>query len=164
MWIRDVKRCELGRIWMKWPSQKGPVSMVPVVFPHITPSPLCCGPKTATVLAGAWFCFGYRPGAVRPVPSLLLFPSLTEWWRLIVQNEKAKPVRAFSSLISQVQSSSLWAGNYIWSEKKWPLATERSNKRPFQRLTTGQRLLNTTIFQSAIFTLLGIEPAGYTVL
>lgn len=147
---------------MKWPSQKGPVSMVPVIFPHsITPSPLCCGPKTATVLAGAWFCFGYHPGAVRPVPSPSI-PSLTEWWRLIVQNEKAKPVRAFTSLISQVQSSSLRAGNYIRSEKKWPLATERSNKRPFQRMTTGQRLLNTPIFQPAIFTLLGIctEPAG----
>lgn len=93
------------------------------------------------------------PAAVRPVPCLSLFPSLAEWWRLIVQNEKAKPIRVFSSLISQVQSNWLWAGNYIWSEKEWLLATERSNRSPFQRLTTDQRLLNTAIFQPAMSTL-----------
>lgn len=103
-------------------------------------------PKQRSVLATT-------PAAVRPVSSLSPFPSLAEWWRLIVRSEKAKPVRAFSSLISQVQSSSLWAGNYIWGEKEWAVATERSNRRSFQRLTTGQRLLNTAIFQPASFTL-----------
>lgn len=83
-------------------------------------------PKPGSVLATT-------PAAVRPVSSLLLFPSLAEWWRLIVLSEKAKPVRAFSSLISQVQSSSLWAGNYIWREKDWLVATERSNGRSFSK-------------------------------
>lgn len=52
-----------------------------------------------------------------PVSSLLPLVSLAEWGQLIVRSEKAKPLMAFSSLISQVQSSSLWDGHYIWRKK-----------------------------------------------
>lgn len=109
--------------------------------------------KNSNCSGQSWVLFWLPPRLLWGLFLLFSPPSLSEWWRLIVQSEKAKPVRAFSSLISQVQSSSLWAGNYIWSEKEWPLAVERSNRRPFQRLTTGQRLVNTAIFQPATFTL-----------
>lgn len=90
-------------------SQRGPVSVMPVIFPHsVTPSQLCCWPKTATVLAEVWFCFGSHSGCWEAQFLLFSqFPILTEWWRVIVQSEKAKAVRVFSSLISQVQSCRL---------------------------------------------------------
>lgn len=114
--------------------KKGPVSMVPVISHTVLLQAHCAvdqkqqlfWPKPGSVLATT-------PASARPVSSLLLFPSLAEWCWLIVLSEKAKPVRAFSSLISQVQSSSLWAGNYIWREKEWVVATEWSNRRSFSK-------------------------------
>lgn len=133
---------------MEWPSQKWS-SQNGQSFSHTALLQAFCAadqkqqlfwPKPGCVLATT-------PAAVWPVSSLLPFPSLAEWGQLIVHSEKAKPLTTFSSLISQVQSSSLWAGHYIWRKKERPVATERSSRRSFQRLTTGQRLLNTAVFQ-----------------
>lgn len=82
------------------------------------PKPTVPGPKTATVLARDRFCFGYSEACSFCVSP----PSLADWWRLIVQSEKAKHVRAFSSLISQVQSSSLGVGTTygVKRNERWP--------------------------------------------
>lgn len=116
---------------MKW-SQRGPVSVVPVIFPHsVTPSQLlltknsnCSGWSLVLFWLSLWLLWG-------PVPSLLQFLSLTEWWRVIVQSEKAKAVRVFSSLISQVQSCRLGTTYGVKRNDHW--WRKRATGGPFKK-------------------------------
>lgn len=133
----------------KWSGQvrKGPVRMVSHFPTQHYSKPSVLQTKNSNCSGQSLVVFWLSPRLL--CGQFLLFCHFPVWQNgdnslFMVKRQNST---AFSSLISQVQRSSLWAGHYIWRKKERPVATERSSRRCFQRLTTGQRLRNTAVFQ-----------------
>lgn len=119
---------------------KRPVSMAPVIFP---PSMMLqAHDQSATRRNQSGSVFGYRPG--RCGDCSFSPPKPATFWQngddSLFRREKAKFVRGFSAIISQVQSSSPWAGNYTWSEKeRWP-AVKKDQRGAVSKANNGSKV------------------------